>query len=211
MNSAFDRSLYRQLTAVFIVLVSIAALFYFLQNAGHFSGGQIALPKLIWLAYAILFWFVLPALIVKDARVPRAWTRIYRVYLYNMMLRAAAELYMMYVSGNWSPRYGIAHDLFSIVLLLSLMHVYRHELKHDIFYLYACALVLMLATEIVFVFYLMSNVIKNGATVFFVPADERHVAVLSVTWFSIAVLTGFLLVFCRRWVNGEFAFTRHRA
>ena len=210
-NSVSDRSLYHKLGAVFIALSFISTAFYFLQNNGHFSGGQIALPKLIWLAYAILFWFILPAFIIKDRRVPVAWTKIYLAYLVNMMLRAAAELYMMYVGGNWSPYYGIAHDAFSVVLLLSLLRLYRRVLARDIFYLYACALVLMMTLEIVFVFYLMSNVIKNDEAVFFVPGDQRHVAVLSVTWLSIALLTVLLAVFCRRWVNGEFAFTNRRA
>lgn len=209
-NSVSDRSLYGRLTTVFIALSSIATAFYYLQNSGHFAGGQIALPKLIWLAYAILFWFVLPAFIVSDRRVPYVWTKIYLVYLANMLLRAAAELYMMYTSENWSPRYGIAHDTFSILLLLSLLLFYHRKLKYDIFYMYACALVLMMTIEIVFVFYMMSNVIKNGAAIFFVPQNNQHAPILLVTWLSLALLSGFLFVFCRRWVNGEFAFTDRR-
>lgn len=128
-SCASDSRAARRLSSVVIVTGMAALLFYVVQNRGWLEGGNIALPKLLWLAYAILFWFCLPALIVLDTRTPAVWRRIYAIFLVNMLLRAALELFMMYVTNSWSPYYGIGHDLFTILLLFTMAAMYRKRVQ----------------------------------------------------------------------------------
>src|SRR5262245_64544857 len=65
-----------------------AAAFYFVQSRRMAVGGEIAISKLLWLAYAILYWYILPALIARDGRAQPAIRRLYAAFLLNMLLRA---------------------------------------------------------------------------------------------------------------------------
>ena len=101
------------------VALGVAGLvFYQLQNAGVLSGGRIAAAKVVWLGLPILFWYILPALIVVDRRTAPGIRRAYGLFLINMLIRGVAELWLMYESKWWDYRYGIGHDLFSMLLLV---------------------------------------------------------------------------------------------
>jgi len=193
----------RRLLTVVILTGMAALLFYGVQNSGRLAGGNIALPKLLWLAYAILFWFCLPALIVLDTRTSAVWRRIYAIFLVNMLLRATIELFMMYVTNSWSPYYGIGHDLFTILLLFTAAAVYRKRVQSGLFLINLFAIVAMFAIEVGFVLYMLLKVSGGEATVYFVPGDQRHAAVLQITWLVNILLTIYLYAFYRRWTHGE--------
>ena len=204
MNSASENVMRTRLLMVFSLIGLMAVSFYLVQNNGLLSGGAIALPKIIWLAYAILCWFCLPLLFILDSRIDPVWKSVYRIFLINMLARAVVELFMMYVMNNWSPYYGIAHDIFSILLLAMLMIVYRHTLPRDIFFAYSLMLILMFLIEICFVIYMIVEVVGNDAIVYFVPGGDAHAGILNITWFVVALLTRYILMFTRRWGCGEF-------
>src|SRR6185295_17280353 len=84
--------------------------FHVSQNQMALTGGGVAWSKSVWLGCAILFWFVLPAFLVSDTRLAAAWRLPFALLLFLMGLRGVIELWMLYVSHNWSPLYGIAHD-----------------------------------------------------------------------------------------------------
>jgi hypothetical protein len=192
---------------VFAIIVFLAAGFYTVQNAGHLHGGGIALPKLIWLSYAILFWFCMPLLFILDKRIGVGWKTIYSVFLVNMLLRAVIELVMMYAYRNWSPYYGIAHDVFSMMLLVSLLLAYRNHVKADIFFGFFLTILLMFVVEIAFVLYMLANLIESGSAVYFVPDSDRHGFILKITWLVVFALTAYLFMFTRRWFRGRFVRT----
>lgn len=204
LNSASENLLRIRLLAVYSTIVLAALGFYFIQNTGLLEGGGIALPKLIWLAYAILFWFCLPFLLVLDKRINPVWRIILNLFLANMLLRAVIELVMMYVFHNWIPYYGIAHDAFTIALLGGLLLLYRDSLQYDIFFGFALTVMLMLIVEILFVFYMITNVIQSDSDVYFVPEDARYSGVLGITWLVVLLLSVYMFVFTRRWLRGEF-------
>lgn len=188
-------------------LMGLAALlFYLLQNSGRIQGGDIALPKLLWLAYAILFWFCLPLLIVLDQRTTIIWRRIYAIFLTNMLLRAVLELFMMYVTVSWSPYYGLGHDLFTVVLLLALVGACKKHLQKGLLLSNLYIIIAMFAIEIGFVLYMLLRVSDGEQAIYFVPGDPQHAAVLQVTWVVNLMLTGYLFVFSRRWTRGELVF-----
>ena len=193
-----------RLLLVLSLMILAALVFYVLQNSGRIQGGGIALPKLLWLAYAILFWFCLPLLIVLDQRTTIVWRRIYAIFLINMLLRAVLELIMMYVTVNWSPYYGLGHDLFTIVLLFALVHFSRKHLLKGLLLSNLYIIIAMFAVEIGFVLYLLLRVSNGDQAIYFVPGDTRHAAILQLTWAIDLMLTAYLFVFSRRWTRGEF-------
>ena len=202
-SCASDSRAERRLLSIVIVMGMAALVFYVLQNSGQLRGGNIALAKLLWLAYAIFFWFCLPALIVVDARTPPVWRRIYTVFLVNMLLRAALELFMMYVANSWSPYYGIGHDLFTILLIYTVVAVYRKQIQKDLFLINLFVLIAMFAIEVGFVLYMLLKVSGGEQPVYFVPGDGQHAAVLQITWLVNILLTVYLVAFYRRWTRGE--------
>ena len=60
---ASERALSRTALASLAVLVVATAAFYWVQNRFRPVGGEISVPKLLWLGYAIALWVVMPALL----------------------------------------------------------------------------------------------------------------------------------------------------
>jgi hypothetical protein len=107
--------------SILLTLGVSGAVFYYLQNHWHGLGGSIALPKVLWLGYALWFWYFLPLMIGSDTRISSKLRRLYWILWLNMVIRAIAELGMMYLGRNWHPYYGISHDLFSALLIFTLL------------------------------------------------------------------------------------------
>jgi hypothetical protein len=191
----------------------ITALFFLVQNRLAPVGGEVALAKAVWLGLAVLFWLVLPALIVFDARLAAAIKLPFALLLGLMLARAGAELVMLYRLKNWSPVYGIAHDLVCLGVLLtwSIDRVWRRGagemsalnrslLRHVVF---TAALFL---PEIYYAAYMQTHFTTAGAAaVYFVPDDGRHRVVLAVTAVVDALAAAWLGFFLYAWLHEEAA------
>ena len=98
-----------------LALLALAALLGFLfwrkQNVRRSRGGRISPPKLAWLFYAIFLWFLLCPVVAMDAGVEPHLRMVLGGFGVLMWVRGVAELYMLYVSFNWKPPYGIGHDV----------------------------------------------------------------------------------------------------
>jgi hypothetical protein len=104
----------------FIALGSGAA-FRARQNKGDIVGGDISWPKSLWLAYTVTAWFVLPLLLAcalagnifggGAGAWPTTLSIAFAGHLISWWVRGPLELFMIYKWFNWSPRYGITHDL----------------------------------------------------------------------------------------------------
>ncbi len=106
--------------AFFLTLAALAAfstLFLWRQNVGGQIGGAISPPKLFWLDYTLLSWFILPAFFLAAKGLPRWLRRVFVGHLINFGVRGSVELWLLYVSISWTPLYGIAHGVFSQGLL----------------------------------------------------------------------------------------------
>lgn len=90
--------------------------FYFKQrqNSKNEVGGAISLPKSFWLCYTIGSWFFLP-IIFLFLNVDQGIKYVFIFHLLSWWLRGPLELVMIYKWFNWSPRYGITHDLFHLI------------------------------------------------------------------------------------------------
>lgn len=192
----------RRRLMISLALMSLALmLFAWLQNRGMLVGGEIALAKLLWLFYAIFFWFVLPALVLLDGRGGAWLRRLYRLFLVNMCARGLVELFMMYVSLNWHPHYGIAHDLFSLLMLLGLLCWRRPTrpidrlLDQGLWVI--CAMLLL---ESGFAWYLLQRVSDGSNPIYFVPAGSGHEVVIGITWCAVLALSVYLYSLAKRWL-----------
>jgi hypothetical protein len=152
-------------------------LFWRKQNVQRSRGGRISPPKLAWLLYAVFLWFLLCPLVALDSVVNPYLRGVLGSFGAFMWVRGVAELYMLYVSHNWRPPYGIAHDVLCILLVLGGLSGYslHHDgpLSHmDVWALSLIALVLVsLFIEVMY------------ATLFF-QAVEGHTVGEDGIWFA---------------------------
>lgn len=202
------RLAHRVLAAVGLLAVCAAA-FYFVQNRFGPVGGAIAPAKLGWLAFAILFWLVLPAFIASDRRVPVAVRRVFAILFVLMALRSIVELWMLYVTLTWSPWYGIAHDVACLAALVvgavraGALGGFRSRFDR-LLGAHLAVTATMFLPEIWFAYYMTVHFGTTGeGAVYFVPADDpRHRMVLRATAAAVAGLAVYAPVFLWRWLGG---------
>ncbi len=114
------RSLRIGLGSCLAALVGSSIIFYHRQNAGLQIGGEISLPKMLWLGYALAAWFVLPFFLWRDERLSPAVRRVFGVFLLLLVARGAVQLPLMYVFQHWNPLYNIGYTLFCLLVVLAL-------------------------------------------------------------------------------------------
>jgi hypothetical protein len=186
----------------FAALVVLAVVFYPLQNAAVMPGGQVAAVKVAWLAYAILIWYLLPVLLLCDARISATVRIAVSVLLVSMLSRGFVELYMMYVTTNWRPWMGIAHNLFTFsLMLLILLFAFRTMDKPYLVYLVVATA--MFIPESGFAWYMLMNASDAGGAVYFVPGGAQHQWIMNLTWACVIALTLYLIFFLRQWLYGQ--------
>lgn len=105
----------RIITAITIILVSL--FFYYYQNKDQKIGGKIALCKLLWLDYTLIAWFFLP-IVFYFQNMSGEFYNLFYIISISMWIRGIIEIYMLYVTKNWTPPIGIAHDIFTFLLAL---------------------------------------------------------------------------------------------
>ena len=187
--------------SIIIALVAIGGIFYWYQNYADGLGGKIALPKLIWLAYALWFWYFLPLLLGVDRRINSALRKAYWIFWSNMLIRAFVELWLMYGTQTWHPYLGITHNLFSIFLVYKLHSRTKElaELDKVVRFNFRISGSIFLP-ESFFAWYMLSYVNSTAGPVYFVPASDRHFGIMLVTWIVILALTAQQFIFVKRWL-----------
>ncbi|RPI45255.1 MAG: hypothetical protein EHM59_10655 [Betaproteobacteria bacterium] len=196
------------------VLLGLSALavasgfFYGTQNATARIGGPIAPQKAMWLVYAIALWGVIPLAISLDARAAVLLRRAFGALFVLMLVRAPVELWMLYQSRNWSPWYGIAHDLTCAgVLALFLLQAARTRawrfFPNGWLAAHLAVTTAAFTAEIYFAHYMTRHFVTAGdAAIYFVPAEARHGDVLGVTTAVVAALSLYLPAFLWGWLFG---------
>lgn len=185
-------------------LALTAAVFFRVQNRSAALGGAISWQKLAWLAGAILLWVVLPALIAADPRLSTEWRWPFLVLLALMLARGVIELWMLYVSRNWSPWYGIGHDVVCAAVLLG----YAVALQpagplEPLMRLHLGVSGALFGPEIYFAWYMLAHFnTKGDNAIYFVPDDPAYKAVLRVTAATVAFLAAYLPLFLYYWLHG---------
>ncbi|MEX2178455.1 MAG: hypothetical protein WD801_07075 [Gemmatimonadaceae bacterium] len=203
-----ERTLRRAAIGSMALLAVAATAFHVAQNTAQPVGGSISVPKMLWLAGAVLLWVVLPLLLMADPRLGPALRRPFAVLAALMLARAVVEGWMLYVSRNWSPWYGIAHDTLCAVVLVAFAAASPPggggdpHAPHPPVHLWMTAA--FFAPEIYFAWYMQAHFVTHGAgAVYFVPDDVAYADVLRVTTIAVVCLALYLGIFLWRWMPAK--------
>jgi hypothetical protein len=174
-------------------------LFWIVQNSVQPVGGAMAFQKALWLADAVVLWMVLPIFIARDSRIGIQTRHAFRALLILMALRAVIELWMLYVTLNWSPWYGIAHDVLCMVVLLGYLVRWAPAIA-PLWRAHLAATALAFVPEIYFAWYMQHHFNTQGsAAVYFVPDEPAHAFALNLTWVAVVCFTPYIFLFLFRW------------
>ena len=203
---ASDRRLVVAAWSTVAAMLVAALLFFWAQNHLRPVGGEISWPKLCWLSYAVLLWFALPVLIAADPRLSAAWRAPFAILALLMIGRGGVELWMLYVALNWSPWYGIGHDLLCMLMLVGFVYALsgapRTAIERTVF-AHLIVTAAMFLPEIYFAWYMQAHFTTSGeGAIYFVPDDPRYRDVLRVTIAVVVFLSAYLPVFLFRWLHG---------
>lgn len=205
MLTGHDTSRHAAITWCAVAATVLAAVaFYWAQNRWQPVGGAMALPKALWLMDAVLLWLVVPLCIAADRRLAIRWRRPFQVLAVLMVFRGLAELWMLYVSLNWSPWYGIAHDLLCIAVLAGycVQLMVSGAGADRPWALHAGVTALAFAPEIYFAWYMQAHFTNQGdAAIYFVPDDPSHAFALNVTTAAVVCFSTYLAFFLVRWLH----------
>lgn len=201
-------------SSVASLLVSAFA-FFWAQNQFKPVGGDISWAKLFWLMYAVLFWFVLPALLAADPRLTPSWHRPFAALAILMLARGLVELWMLYVALTWSPWYGIVHDIVCMATLAVFAWTLRERrtgaVERTVF-VHLIVTTVIFFPEIYFAWYMQAHFTTTGeSAIYFVPDDPRYSDVLAVTAAVVVFSSVYFPLFLYRWLHGATDRTRPAA
>jgi hypothetical protein len=123
-----------------------------------------------------------------------------------MLFRGVIEFWMLYVALNWSPWYGIGHDIICIAALALLASPLRARrtgpLERTVF-VHLIVTTAIFIPEMYFAWYMQVHFTTTGeSAVYFVPDDPRYSDVLTVTTAVVVFLSAYLPAFLFRWLHG---------
>ncbi len=195
------------------VVVTMLANFYRKKQSSSnpWTGGVISWPKAFWLSYTIQSWFFLPFFYLIPAHVSGFLKLIIVFHLISWWTRGILELFMIYKWMNWSPRYGISHDIFHIIGLSSLFFYFREDISTVAFgsqgfvvLSYICLLFLTTTAEITFaiLFLKLRTIQEQRENVYFASDDPKWVFVNRYTLTIVAI--AFTHLFFQSWYAWNF-------
>ncbi len=173
----------------FLLLLVLACLgFRWWQNARGGLGGEISLAKSLWLATALAHFYLIPATLAADRRLPAAARRVYRLFLGGFVLRAAVELPVMIFTHAWRCGYGLAHNaaMLALLWLTGGGGIYRWLLT------------LALLAESLNA-WLFSRAADPAAGTYFAGDSAAFRSINLITWAELAVLTPLLAAWLVRY------------
>lgn len=132
---------YINLLAFFI----IGFLFYQKQNKNSTLGGSISVAKAFWLFFAIHTWLFLIPILIFSVDLPFGYKVVWSIFSGWFWLRSILEMIMMYKTKNWSPIYGISHDISCLLILFLGTFYYYVDFIHSNPFLLLFHLVLILS------------------------------------------------------------------
>jgi hypothetical protein len=96
------------------------------QNRTHCMGGPMSLPKVLWLNYTLVSWFVIPAALLRRQGLTRQTRAALQAHLLSFTVRGGAELWMLYRLHAWKVAYGVGHDAVDFALISGLVRRAPH-------------------------------------------------------------------------------------
>lgn len=177
-------------------LFVIAALFHRKQNKGDIVGGAISFPKSLWLAYTIGAWFFMP-FIFFQWNVDEGLLSVYTFHLISFWTRGILELFMIYKWYNWSPRYGISHNIFHLsgIVFLSLYNWPEEVTRATLLALiYIVSFVVSVVFETIFAFLFYKIRGDEKKTIYFASNSKEWLFVNRLTYLAVFICYSLLFV-----------------
>ncbi len=116
---------------IYFFVSAIVGVFLFVrQNRGPRLGGPISISKGLWLYWTISVWFFLIPFSLSHGDWPDATMWGWGLLSLSFWVRGVAELYMLFVSKNWTPKIGITHDLVTLAVLLGCYGLFWQSLLY---------------------------------------------------------------------------------
>lgn len=183
----------RLLVVIAITLVSL--FFYYFQNKGKKIGGKIALCKVLWLDYTLIAWFFLPIVFYFQGMSGDYYDVFYTISI-SMWIRGIIELYMLYVSKNWTPPIGIAHDIFTFIIATYTFYLTLPTTYDSIIISSSLLLSLVLETYYAYAFYkIVKEKTKGDDAIWFASKDNpKFKKILTITTFGNIIVYSALIL-----------------
>jgi hypothetical protein len=165
-------------------------LFGWMQNTFHPVGGPISFAKILWLNLALLMFYVVPFWLWRDASIEPAARSIFGWVFAGFALRAPAELFIIYFTHLWRCEYGIAHDLFTLLLVTWLNWRWRkttESRQQNLPYIFILLLQGTLVVEM-FMAWEFHKVASPAAGTYFAAPTANFSLVNRASWIAVAVL-----------------------
>lgn len=187
-----------------------AVAFHALQNRGALVGGEIAFSKAAWLALALLMWLVLPAFLVLDARLPWSVRAPFAGLLALMGARGVVEPFMLYLFHNWTPWYGIGHDVLCMAAIILTAWHFRDRgdpplgANVSAIRVHTVVTALTFIPEIYYAWYMQAHFnTRGGEAIYYVPDNGLHDLALGITASVDIALVAYLGWFVPTWLHGQ--------
>lgn len=100
-----------------LAVTASSLVFGWVQNTFHPVGGPISVAKILWLNLTLLIFYVVPFWLWREASLDLRLRTLFGWVLASFAIRAPIELYIIYRTRLWRCEYGIAHDLFTLLLV----------------------------------------------------------------------------------------------
>ena len=159
------------------------------QNEGHLVGGDISMAKTLWLNLTIIGFLIIPAHLWRDSRVDPRLRTIFGLVFGSFIVRATVELPILYLTDWWKCSYGIAHDLLTAAVVVSLFVRARGAVRtRDPNSGFLWLILGLLVVEATFA-YAFCSVADPGSGTYFASDEAVFRTINRATWLT--VITGY--------------------
>jgi len=177
-----------------------AYFFYSKQNSRKaWTGGPISTPKAFWLAFTVLTWFLAPVIFCLHPDFPSFLRFAFYFHLLSWWVRGPLELVMIYRWKNWSPRYGIGHDLvhmfvFVALILVALPEASTGSFFHTLSFAFALLIVYSTVFEVFFAwkFKAARTAQEEAENIYFASDDPKWRRINQWTLRAVVICMGHL-------------------
>lgn len=174
-----------------ILAVTAASLvFGWAQNTLHPVGGPISVAKILWLNLTLVIFYVVPFWLWREGTLNSGWRSVFGWVLASFAIRAPIELYIIYRTRLWRCEYGIAHDLFTLLLVSWLAWRRRGTSdvgSRNIASAFIPLLQLTLVVEM-FMAWEFHKVASPAAGIYFAAPTVEFTFVNRASWIAVAIL-----------------------
>jgi hypothetical protein len=176
---------------IYFLISSLVGLgLYLRQNRGKRMGGPISGAKALWLYWTISVWFFLIPCLLYFWHWPIGIKYPLLFLSASMWIRGLIEIYMLFISRNWIPPYGIGHNLFTFLgmVVLLVFHLGSLRAASIISIIFVSAMMLSLLVETYYArtfFFLMKNKTKGDEGLWYAHENDpifKRIVRLTKLW-----------------------------